>query len=186
TGRPFFPQASSMSESLPVLAPRERYARDLRQAGFRHDPAQEMVVAHLQDLYDRLLARQQAQASAGLFTRLKGIFSKAEPEPELGLYLWGGVGRGKTYLMDVFFESLPFENKLRAHFHRFMRRVHQELKSLRGRSDPLEIVADRLAGEAQVICFDEFFVSDITDAMILGNLLGALFRRGVTLVATSN
>jgi cell division protein ZapE len=96
------------------------------------------------------------------------------------------VGRGKTYLMDIFFEALPFERKLRIHFHRFMQRVHKELNSLRGKKNPLDTVADRLAGEAVVICFDEFFVVDITDAMLLGNLFEKLFARGVSLVATSN
>ncbi|MGB1272485.1 MAG: cell division protein ZapE, partial [Endozoicomonas sp.] len=103
-----------------------------------------------------------------------------------GLYFWGGVGRGKTYLMDTFYQCLPFPEKLRMHFHHFMRRVHNELTSLEGRKNPLETVAQRLAGEARIICFDEFFVSDITDAMILGGLMELLFNRGVTLVATSN
>ncbi|MCB1844088.1 MAG: AFG1 family ATPase, partial [Halioglobus sp.] len=107
-------------------------------------------------------------------------------EPERGLYLWGGVGRGKTYLMDMFFDSLPFERKLRVHFHRFMQRVHTELGDLKGEKNPLERVAERLASEARVVCFDEFFVTDIGDAMILGGLMESLFARGVTLVATSN
>lgn len=100
--------------------------------------------------------------------------------------MWGGVGRGKTVLMDLFFESLPFDAKRRMHFHRFMQYVHRELKALGGVSDPLLNVADRFAAEVRVICFDEFFVSDIGDAMILGELMAALFERGVTLVATSN
>jgi cell division protein ZapE len=103
-----------------------------------------------------------------------------------GIYFWGGVGRGKTYLVDTFYECLPFERKMRIHFHRFMHRVHSELKTLDGQSDPLKIVAARLAKEAKVICFDEFFVSDITDAMILGTLMEALFAQGIVLVATSN
>lgn len=166
--------------------PRQRYESDLRQPGFVHDPAQEAVVGHLQDLYERLTARHGRGGSRSPWRRLRGAFAARTREPERGLYLWGGVGRGKTYLMDIFFESLPFETKMRAHFHRFMRRIHQELKSLAGRSDPLEEVAERLSREAHIICFDEFFVSDITDAMILGKLLDALFRRGVTLVTTSN
>ena len=103
-----------------------------------------------------------------------------------GLYLWGGVGRGKTYLMDLFFECLPFEAKHRMHFHRFMLRVHNELKDLQGIANPLAGVADRIADEGRVLCFDEFSVSDIGDAMLLGELLGALFDHGVTVVATSN
>lgn len=168
--------------------PLERYRADLQRDGFNYDPAQEMAVKLLQDLYERLVAAWQAEREPrGLASRLKAVFS-ASPRRELqkGLYFWGGVGRGKTYLMDNFFESLPFPDKMRAHFHRFMRRVHQELRTLEGHKNPLDIVADRLATEARVICFDEFFVSDITDAMILGTLMQALFDRGVSLVATSN
>ena len=98
-----------------------------------------------------------------------------ELEPIRGLYFWGGVGRGKTFVMDLFYEGLPFEDKLRLHFHRFMRRVHKELTGLQGTPDPLQTIAQRFADEARVLCFDEFFVSDITDAMIMANLLDALF-----------
>ncbi|HSC67553.1 MAG TPA: cell division protein ZapE [Cellvibrio sp.] len=169
------------------LSPIERYRRDLARPDFRHDAAQEAAVNHLQHLYEQLVAawqgEQEQSGLGGFFRRLSG------PKPrELvrGLYFWGGVGRGKTYLMDNFYESLPFEHKLRAHFHRFMRRVHAELKKLDGQKNPLKRVADIIASEARVICFDEFFVSDITDAMILGTLMKELFARGVTLVATSN
>jgi cell division protein ZapE len=100
--------------------------------------------------------------------------------------MWGGVGRGKTYLMDLFFESLPEDKRLRLHFHRFMRKVHQDLNQLQGQKNPLDLVAANFARETQVLCFDEFFVSDITDAMILAGLLEGLVKRGVSLVATSN
>jgi cell division protein ZapE len=100
--------------------------------------------------------------------------------------MWGGVGRGKTWLMDMFYQSLPGTRKQRLHFHRFMLRVHEELTALQGETDPLDIVADRFKAETDVLCFDEFFVSDITDAMLLGGLMKALFARGITLVATSN
>lgn len=170
-----------------LLSPLERYQRDLQRPDFRHDSAQETAVNHLQDLYERLVANwkseQEQNAISKFIKRLKGDSSR---ELVRGLYFWGGVGRGKTYLMDNFFESLPFEQKLRAHFHRFMRRVHSELKKLDGKKNPLKLVADSIAAEARVICFDEFFVSDITDAMILGTLMEELFARGVTLVATSN
>ena len=135
---------------------------------------------HLQDLFERLLAREAR--GGGWLRRLR----RERPQPERGLYMWGGVGRGKTYLMDTFFDCLPAEGKLRVHFHRFMQRVHAELKQLAGEKNPLQRVADRLAAEAKVVCFDEFFVTDIADAMILGGLMEALFARGVTLVATSN
>ncbi len=165
-------------------SPLQRYQADLKREGFSHDPAQERAVIKLQDLYMRLLARRRLEG--GKLRRAMRRLRGQVPEPERGLYFWGGVGRGKTYLMDTFHESLPLENKLRVHFHRFMQRVHAELKTLEGEKNPLEIVADGLAAEACVVCFDEFFVTDIADAMILGSLMEALFERGVTLVATSN
>ncbi|MDX9874864.1 MAG: cell division protein ZapE [Spongiibacteraceae bacterium] len=167
------------------MTPLARYQAELQKPGFTHDPAQEAAVRHLQRVYDELVTREGNEAGGG-WRRLLSWRRQRTPEPVRGLYFWGGVGRGKTYLMDMFFETLPFERKLRAHFHRFMQRVHRELKSLAGTRNPLEHVADRLAAQARVICFDEFFVSDITDAMILGTLFEHLFERGVTLVATSN
>ncbi len=166
-----------------IPSPLERYQRDLQRPDFRQDSAQAQAVALLQDLYERLLAARRQQAGLRWWSRLLG---GRDPAPVTGLYLWGGVGRGKTYLMDNFYESLPFEDKMRVHFHRFMRRVHAELKQMDGQKNPLQGVADRIRREAGVICFDEFFVSDITDAMILGTLMEALFQRGITLVATSN
>ncbi|AAN56737.1 AFG1-family ATPase [Shewanella oneidensis MR-1] len=103
-----------------------------------------------------------------------------------GLYLWGDVGRGKTFLMDLFYDALPQRGKLRLHFHRFMARVHQALKVHAGQRDPLKLIAKNLAKECKVLCFDEFFVSDIGDAMILAGLFETLFAQGVVLVATSN
>ncbi len=167
-----------------MTTPWQRYQADLEREDFSHDEAQEQAVQLLQDLYDRLLAarRERRGGLAGLVSRLRGD----APGPERGLYLWGGVGRGKTYLMDTFYECLPFDDKLRVHFHRFMQRVHGELTRLEGEKNPLEKVADGLAEQARIICFDEFFVTDIGDAMILGGLMEALFARGMTLVATSN
>lgn len=168
-------------------SPLARYQRDLQRPDFRYDPAQEIAVKHLQHLYEELIAAWKAEQQQSLFgSFLRRFTGDSSRELVRGLYFWGGVGRGKTYLMDNFFESLPFEQKLRAHFHRFMRRVHAELKKLDGEKNPLKLVADTIAIEARVICFDEFFVSDITDAMILGTLMEELFARGVTLVATSN
>jgi cell division protein ZapE len=167
-----------------MSTPWQRYQADLEREGFSHDPAQEEAVRLLQDLYERLLQRFNTSETG--FSSLLKRLRKQTPEPEVGLYLWGGVGRGKTYLVDTFYDCLPFERKMRVHFHRFMQRVHNELTQLEGEVNPLEIVADKLAQEALVVCFDEFFVTDIGDAMILGGLMEALFARGVTLVATSN
>ncbi|MBH8611653.1 cell division protein ZapE [Pseudomonas mohnii] len=163
------------------MTPLERYQADLKRPEFFHDAAQETAVRHLQRLYDDLVAAEQNKP--GLLGKL---FGKKDQAPVKGLYFWGGVGRGKTYLVDTFFEALPFKEKARTHFHRFMKRVHEEMKTLAGEKNPLTIIAKRFAAEARVICFDEFFVSDITDAMILGTLMEELFKNGVTLVATSN
>ncbi|WP_261844200.1 cell division protein ZapE [Aliamphritea ceti] len=168
------------------MTPLERYKADLEREGFSYDPAQEVAVKHLQRLYENMLAAQQEKPKGGLLQRLTGRFNKQPVEPVQGLYFWGGVGRGKTYLMDTFFDSLPFDNKERTHFHRFMQRVHKELRLLDGTPDPLVVIGKKFASEFQIICFDEFFVTDITDAMILGGLLEQMFANGVTLVATSN
>tara|TARA_R110001592_G_scaffold363352_2_gene684878 strand:+ start:149659 stop:150798 length:1140 start_codon:yes stop_codon:yes gene_type:complete len=178
-----------MSEhaSIALLTPEQKYRQDLQQEGFSYDAAQEHAVSCLQALYERLLIDVRNDSKKGMMLRLNGWLRPSQPsEPVCGLYFWGGVGRGKTYLMDNFYESLPFEQKMRTHFHRFMRRVHGELKQFSGEKNPLMKVADHIAGEARVICFDEFFVSDIADAMLLGTLLELLFARKVILVATSN
>lgn len=169
-----------------MSTPWELYQADLLRDDFSYDPAQEMAVKHLQRLYDDLVAAEQRRANRGVLGKLSKKLSRAKVEPELGIYFWGGVGRGKTYLVDTFYDALPFERKMRTHFHRFMQRVHGDLTELVGAKNPLTVVADQIAAEARVICFDEFFVSDIGDAMILGGLMQELFDRGVTLVATSN
>lgn len=167
------------------MTPIEKYQQDLQRPGFARDPAQEMAVRKLQDLYERLI-RDQAERQKGGLGKLAAKLRRKTPEPVKGLYFWGGVGRGKTYLMDTFYESLPFQNKMRTHFHRFMQRVHRELTDLKGEKNPLEIVAKRLSRETCILCFDEFFVTDIGDAMILAGLMKELFANGVTLVCTSN
>ena len=163
------------------MTPKTRYQHDLKREDFVHDPAQEKAVALLQDLYQRLLDKPGIS-----FLRRLNPFSSRTTEPVRGLYFWGGVGRGKTYLMDIFYDCLPFQEKSRLHFNHFTQRVHQDLTELKGEKNPLEKVADKLSRENRIICFDEFFVSDITDAMILSRLFEQLFKRGVILVATSN
>ncbi len=165
------------------MNPTERYQNDLQQEEFSHDPAQEEAVRHIQRLYDDLL-KPIPQAETGLLSRW--LKKPSKTAPVTGLYFWGGVGRGKTYLVDCFYECLPFEEKRRIHFHRFMHFVHDELKKHKNVSNPLHIIADDFARQTRVLVFDEFHVADITDAMLLGGLLQALFDRGVTLVTTSN
>ncbi|MCL7928894.1 cell division protein ZapE [Halomonas llamarensis] len=178
--------------------PMERYHADLERDGFQYDAAQQKAVEHLQRLYDDLIRTpttkpKSVAAKKGIKAKMAGLMGKSSPvrsQPAMprvqGLYFWGGVGRGKTYLVDTFYEALPFADKMRTHFHRFMQRVHNELNHYKGEKDPLMLIAGKFAAEARVICFDEFFVKDITDAMILANLLDALFERGIVLVATSN
>lgn len=170
------------------LSPTSRYQQALSEGSYQPDDVQREAVSRLNIIWQALAARENAPpVASGLIARFGKLLGKRESaEPVRGLYMWGGVGRGKTWLMDLFFQSIPGERKLRLHFHRFMLRVHEELTALQGHTDPLEIVADGFKAQTDVICFDEFFVSDITDAMLLGSLMQALFARGITLVATSN
>lgn len=162
--------------------PEQYYRQRLSDPGILPDPAQETAVQALEQLYRALL---QAPPRRRRFT-LPWSAARAPAPSATGLYLWGGVGRGKTWLVDIFFNQLPIEDKLRLHFHQLMARAHERLATLQGQPDPLDRVAGELATGARVICLDEFIVSDIGDAMILAGLLRALFRRGVTLVTTSN
>lgn len=164
------------------MTPLQKYQQDMQSGEYSQDEAQANAVKQLDDLYHRLVEANQPQ---GPLHKILSLFASSK-EPVKGLYFWGGVGRGKTYLMDMFYDLLPFENKMRLHFHRFMHQLHEQLKAHKGQRDPLLKIADEIAGQTCVICFDEFFVSDITDAMLLGGLFGALFKRGVSLVATSN
>jgi cell division protein ZapE len=158
----------------------ELYQRECARLGYKPDPAQAKVVALFDELRDRLISAKPKRLLGKLLSGGK------QHELQRGLYVWGGVGRGKTWLMDLFFQSLPFRDKQRSHFHRFMQSVHDELKKHKEQADPLDLVADRIAQKARILCFDELFVTDIADAMLLGNLFRGLFKRGVTLVATSN
>ena len=172
------------------LSPTSRYQQALNDGSHQPDNVQQEAVNRLETIFQALTTpARPAPQESGLMARFGKLLGKRESPintPVRGLYMWGGVGRGKTWLMDLFYHSLPGERKQRLHFHRFMLRVHEELTALQGQSDPLEIIADRFKAETDVLCFDEFFVSDITDAMLLGGLMKALFARGITLVATSN
>ncbi len=175
---------------LPIT-PSSLYQSALSEGQYQADEVQRTTVERLDIIYHDLINARSCHTSQP--NRLKGMLGKLlgrqlpEPcRPVQGLYMWGGVGRGKTWLMDMFFQSLPTDRKLRLHFHRFMLRIHEELTTLQGHENPLEVIADGFKAQTDMLCFDEFFVSDITDAMILGTLLEALFARGIALVATSN
>ena len=163
----------------------EHYEQQLEERGMRSDTAQRWVVLRLQALFEELLEPPPAPTGGVLNSLLRRRRPQQLP-PLQGLYIWGGVGRGKTWLLDLFYNHLPIENKLRVHFHRFMREVHEELARVKDQQDPLKEVASRLAARTRVLCLDEFFVSDIGDAMILAQLLSAMFDQGVALVTTSN
>ena len=170
-----------MAEAAGAALPSQRYARGVARGDWNDDPAQHPALAEL----DRLHQALAAPDPRGLLERLRG---RPRPAPP-GLYLWGGVGRGKTFLIDLFHEGLPLEEgvgKRRTHFHRFMREVHARLREHAGESDPLRRIAREWRQELRVLVLDEFFVDDIGDAMLLGRLMERLFAEGVALVTTSN
>lgn len=170
-----------LSQPPGTLTPRQRYQEDLQQAELIADSSQAAAVDHLQRLYDELIAAGEIRP----VSRWARWMGKQREMPR-GLYFWGGVGSGKTYLMDTFFECLPFEDKMRVHFHRFMQRVHDDLCGLERQVDPLKVIAKRIAERTRVLCLDEFIVIDIGDAMLLAGLLEGTMAEGVTLVSTSN
>ena len=155
------------------------YRQNLERRGFVQDPSQWRAVERLQHLYEEWSAYKRRRSSA-----LKRLLVKP-PLPK-GVYLWGPVGRGKSFLMDAFFLCVPLARKRRVHFHHFMREIHRELDELKGAEDPITEVAARTARRHRLICFDEFHVSDIADAMILGRFLEQVMERGVEFVMTSN
>ena len=155
------------------------YQAASQQAAFIRDAAQARAIEHLDRLWTELM----------MFKRKRNRFlgrSLRSPQLPKGLYFYGGVGRGKSFLMDAFYGCLPYRRKRRVHFHAFMAEIHQRLRGLKSKANPLKAVAAEIAKETRVLCFDEFHVSDIADAMILGRLLENLFNEGVVLVATSN
>ena len=163
-----------------MSGPRQRYEAGIANNEYESDATQQHAIGLLQSLHEELCATESEKT--GLLARLFTF----KPAGIKGLYFWGGVGRGKTFLMDLFYEALPFEEKRRLHFHRFMQEVHRSLRDLQGEAYPLRQVAANFSCQARVICFDEFFVSDITDAMLLAGLLDEMFKLGMTLVVTSN
>ncbi len=158
---------------------REYYQQALDERGYKPDTAQLEAIERLQQYYDDWVVYRQARS-----TPLRKIFKR--PDVPRGVYMWGGVGRGKSFLMDAFYVTVPLKRKTRLHFHEFMRGVHHELHELRGVQDPLDEVARRVAKRYRLICFDEFHVSDVADAMILYRLLLKLFEYGTSFVMTSN
>jgi cell division protein ZapE len=157
----------------------ELYDQTLRERGFKADAAQQRAIVALQRCQDEWAAYKSRRSNA--VTKLL-----VRPPIPRGVYMYGGVGRGKSFLMDCFFQAVPLTRKTRLHFHEFMREVHRELQELKGIADPLEELGKRIARRFRLICFDEFHVADVTDAMILHRLLDALFRNRVSIVTTSN
>jgi len=160
------------------MTPLECYQEQCKQGLIFEDPQQLVVMQQLQRVYSDLLSEHRKR---------QGIFSFFHSSKMAqGLYVWGGVGVGKTFMMDCFYNALPFREKMRMHFHQFMKMVHEELKKYQGKKNPLQWVAKDICDQAMLLCFDELFVSDITDAMLLRHLFRELFQRGVCLVTTSN
>jgi cell division protein ZapE len=155
------------------------YEKQLRDRGFVSDPAQRRAIERLQRLFEEWIAYKARRNNA-----LKRLLVKP-PLPK-GVYLWGAVGRGKSFLMDAFYLCVPLVRKRRVHFHHFMREIHRELDQLKGAEDPIVAVAERTARRYRLVCFDEFHVADIADAMILGRYLEQVMARGVQFVMTSN
>jgi cell division protein ZapE len=157
----------------------EGFNAALAERGIEADPAQLIAARRLQTFYDGLLAFKAARRG-----KLRKLL--ARPELPRGVWFWGGVGRGKSFLMDCFFAAVPYARKRRVHFHAFMHEIHESLRKHRHEADPLAKVAARIARETRLMCFDEFHVSDIADAMMLGRLMQALFDAGVVFCITSN
>jgi cell division protein ZapE len=168
---------SELNPNLPGML--GAYATALEAKGFEADPAQMQAVERLETLYESLVSFKTARGN-----KIRRLISA--PAVPRGVYFWGGVGRGKSFIMDCFFAAVPYKRKKRIHFHAFMHQIHAELRQHAGKADPLALVAARIAKETRLLCFDEFHVSDIADAMILGRLLEILFEKGVVFVMTSN
>jgi len=169
-------ESQDSGEKLSVI---DLYHRALERRGFQSDSSQLRAVERLQQLYEEWSAYKARRSTA--IRRLV-----VRPPLPRGVYLWGGVGRGKSFLMDSFYLCLPLVRKRRVHFHHFMRDVHRELEELKGREDPLSALAERIARRYRLICFDEMHINDIADAMIVGRLLSRILDLGVVVCMTSN
>ncbi len=163
------------------MTPAQYYQLQLNEGRIKKDPQQTQVVSELQRIYLELITQNKPRSH--VFGQLMQSISVKKPVK--GLYVFGNVGAGKTFLIDIFYHCYPLK-KLRLHFHQFMQRMHDELTRLQGRKNPIDEVAKNLSKETTVLCFDEFFVDDVVDAMILSKLLQALFKYGICLVTTSN
>mgnify|MGYP003675751441 CR=1 FL=1 len=158
----------------------ERYHQEIQKKHYEADLLQEEAIHYLQGINDAFLKNPKQKA------RWYRSLGRHKVKAVKGIYLWGSVGRGKTFIMDMFFDYAETPFKRRVHFNHFMKYVHQELNKFKGKKHPLELVANQISDEIRLLCFDEFFVEDIADAMILGDLFKHLFESGITLVATSN
>ena len=168
------------------MTPLQYYQQALDTGQIRPDAQQYPVVEKLDTIFHELMAREKnTKGAKASLTRLCAFLGCRRQKPVKGLYVWGSVGIGKTFLMDCFYHCLTVP-KLRLHFHQFMQRMHEELKAVQGKKNPLEVIAKKISQSTVVICFDEFFVSNIADAMILAELFLHLFKNGVTLVTSSN
>lgn len=166
---------------MPLL---KHYQDAIKEGAIQQDPAQLEGLKVLQDVWNGLLKPREKAPAKGLFS----VFSNRRNvvEPVCGAYLWGGVGRGKTWLMDMFYSRIPLTEKRRMHYHHFMFFIHEELKKLSMLRNPLEALAEKMAQDVRLLCIDEFHVMDIVDAMMLHGVLDAMFKNGITLVTTSN
>jgi cell division protein ZapE len=171
------------AELIEASNPLEWYWKFSQQSDFESDPSQLVVLQHLERLHNDL--EQYRQYRQGTFNRLVTNFGGGKRPPR-GLYIWGSVGRGKSLMMDAFYNVSTLKRKRRVHFHEFMREMHAEMQNHSGEEDPLDAISDKIARQLRLLCFDEFHVSDIADAMILGRLLNFLLDKGVVLVMTSN
>lgn len=165
------------------MKPSKKYETILKQPQFVADAAQKKSLALLDRLYERLI-QHETKGAPNWWRRI--LFREKPAEAIRGIYFWGGVGRGKTFLMDIFFQCLPIGKKKRTHFHQFMNEIHQALRQAKDIENPLENIARNLADEFSILCLDEFVITDIGDAMIMAGLFEALFEQGTVLITTSN